>query len=240
MIDKYQNEMNNRMSHLDRIQHILMLRSKFIPNVGLLNGKMGIIISFAHLYEYTHSEVYYDYMSELLDDVMEHIYKSLDFGFMSGLSGVGWGIEYLLQNQFVEGQGIEICEEIDWKIMTFDSRRIIDLSLDSGLEGLLHYVLIHIRGNNEANALLPFDERYFTDLYERVKLLSANHGSSSLIQLSIMYMDWYENRLIFDYRLDIMQFVCPPIVDVNQGSLIDLPLGIKDGLSGLLLKQLLV
>lgn len=230
--------MNNIIPYSNRLQYILMLKSKFMPDIGLLNGKTGIVIAFAHLYELTHNEIYYDYMCELLDDVLEHVHKGLDIGFMSGLSGIGWGIEYLIQNRFVEGQGIEICEEIDKRIMAFDPRRIIDLSLDSGLEGLLHYVLIHIGGSNAANSQLPFDEMYFSDLYDMVKSLLANNNSPSLTQLSVTYIDWYEKGLIPDYQLNILQFICSSIEE--QELLSDLQLGVKDGLSGLLLKQLLL
>ena len=68
----------DEISYLDRILHILMLRSKFVFDIGLLNGKMGIVIAFAHLYKSTHNEIYYDYMSELLDDVLENVHKGLD------------------------------------------------------------------------------------------------------------------------------------------------------------------
>ncbi len=32
------------------MQHILMLKSQFVPDVGLLEGKMGIVLAFAHSY----------------------------------------------------------------------------------------------------------------------------------------------------------------------------------------------
>lgn len=227
--------MNDNIPYINRIQNILMLKAKFVSDVGLLKGKTGIVLAYAHLYAYTHNDVYYDCMSELLDDVLDNVHKRMDFGFMSGLSGIGWGIEYLLQNRFVEGKGIEVCEDIDAEIMAFDPRRILDISLEKGLEGLLHYVLIHIRGNND---LLPFDEMYLSDLYRKVKSLVSDKKSESLSRLGDVYVDWYEKRLITDYQLDIMQFVCPSIVDIS--SLDSSQLGIKDGAAGLLLKQLLI
>lgn len=228
----------DEISYLDRILHNLILRSKFVPDIGLLNGKIGIVIAFAHLYEYTHNEIYYDYMSELLDDVLEYVHKGLDMGFASGLSGIGWGIEYLLQNGFVEGDSIEICEDIDKKIMTFDLRRMNDISLENGLEGLLHYVLIHLCEKNIEKDSLPFDTMYFSDLYERIKILIHDNKKSSLAQLSSKYMEWYENRLILNYPLNIMQFVDAQVME--QGLLSNSPLGIKGGLAGLLLKQLFI
>lgn len=227
----------NEMPYLDRIVHILMLKSKFIADVGLLNGKLGIVIAFAQLYERTQNEIYYDYMSELLDDVLDHVYKGLDIGFMSGLSGIGWGIEYLLQNRFIEGDGVEICEEIDKRIMVFDPRRITDVSLENGLEGLLHYVLIHLCDKDVTKRALPFDDMYFYDLYTAVKVLCFNSEEASLAQLSAAYIDWYEKKISPAYQLNIMQFVSSSIV--KREGLSSLQLGIKEGLSSLLLKQLL-
>lgn len=238
-MDNQTNEiMNYAMSYSARIQHILMLKSKFIPDVGLLDGKMGIAIAFAHLYGHTHNDIYYDYMSELLDDVVENIYKGLDIGFMFGFSGIGWGIEYLLQNQFVEGESLEICEEIDKKITAFDPRRIIDTSLENGLEGLLHYILIHIFGNKKEENPLPFDEMYLSDLYKRTKCLISHNNTVSLTQLGNIYIDWYEKRSILNYQLNIIQFICSPVID--QKLLSNSQLGIRNGLSGILLKQLTI
>lgn len=138
--------MNTLFDLSKRIQHRLILKSKFLSDYGLLSGKTGIAIVFAHLHKQYHNEVYYDCMSELLDDILENTYQGLNMDFASGFSGIGWGIEYLLQNQFVAGDGIEVCAELDKKIMEKDPRRIANVSLESGLEGLLHYVLAHLNG----------------------------------------------------------------------------------------------
>ena len=227
--------MNNNVL-ITRIQHILILNSQFVSDVGLLNGKIGVVLAFAHLYKYTCNEIYYDFMSELLDDVLKQVYRGLDIGFTSGFSGIGWGIEYLLQSRFVEGVGVEICKEIDEEIMKFDPRRMTDISLENGLEGLLHYVLIRIRGSKD---VLPFDELYFFDLYERIKILLCEHRDVSFIQLGRSYVNWYETRSTPDYLLNVLQFVSGiPIAD--QSLLSSSSLGLRNGLSGLLLKQLLV
>lgn len=219
-----------------RLQHLLMLRGKFVPDVGLWNGKMGIVLAFAHLYKYTHNEIFYDCMSGLLDEVVENIYKGLEMGLASGFAGIGWGLEYLLQNGLVEGDGVEVCEEIDKKIMAFDVRRMDDVSLENGLEGLLHYVLIHIRGSKKQ---LPFDGLYFSDLYERIKTgVDGGQWGDALIRLGRMYMRWFETRILPDYSLDVMRFVTSSVIEPERFG--TSPLGLRDGLSGLLLKRLLV
>lgn len=40
--------------------------------------------------------------------------------FSNGLSGIGWGIEYLAQHQFVELSADETLQEIDNKVMERD------------------------------------------------------------------------------------------------------------------------
>lgn len=105
---------------------------------------MGIVLAFYAYYRHTDCAAYGYFAGELLDKVLESLNKSVDITFCNGLTCIGWGIEYLIQEGFVDGRGVDICENIDQKIMESDPRRIFDLSLDQGLEGILHYVLIHI------------------------------------------------------------------------------------------------
>jgi hypothetical protein len=59
----------------------------------------------------------------------------MPFSLDKGLTGIGWGIEYLIQNGSVKGESVEICEEIDYRIMETDPKRITDFSLETGFEG---------------------------------------------------------------------------------------------------------
>lgn len=226
----------NAFDFSQRVIHVLFLRSKFVSGLGLFNGQMGVILTFAHVYRNTQSEAYELLMNDLLENLIGCINDEIPLSFKKGLLGIGWGLEYLLQGGFVEGDGVEVCEEIDKKIMTFDVRRMTDTSLESGLEGLLHYVLIHIRGSKKQ---LPFDELYFSDLYAKIKtLMDDEQREDSFLRLGSMYMHWYETRSMPDYPLDVLQFVDSPLVE--QALLSVSPLGLRDGLAGLLLKQLLI
>ena len=66
--------------------------------------------------------------------------------FANGLTGIGWGVEYLIQKGFQKGVGVEICEAIDAKLMAVNLRRVHDLSLETGIEGWLHYIMAHAQG----------------------------------------------------------------------------------------------
>lgn len=229
--------MNKPFLLFDRIQHILLLKSTFLSDFGLLNGKMGVAIAFAHLYRKTLNDVYEDCMEELLDDIIERTYKGLDIDFLSGFSGIGWGIEYLLQNGFVEGNGVDICEDLDCKIMERDPRRITDLSLETGMEGLLHYVLAHLHGAVRQGGALPFDETYLEDLHSSVQSICRYDVCSSLGLLIDTYLSWYSNRLVLNYPLDIVCFFHG--IQVDEKHCTEYSLGLRDGLSGIILKQIL-
>lgn len=221
----------------ERIQHRLMLKSKLLSDVGLLNGKMGMAIVFGHLYKQTLNEVFDDCMSELVDNILETTYKGLDIGFSSGFSGIGWGIEYMIQHGLVEGNGVEVCSELDLRIMEKDPRRITDLSLETGLEGLLHYVLAHLCGAIRQESQLPFDNTYLGDLYFSLKSRHQCDESSTLNLLINEYTDWYNGTNTLDYHWNILSFIEP--MEVDEKRIAEYPLGMRDGLSGVLLKQLL-
>lgn len=128
---------NLMFADTERITHHLMLNAYFNPDLGLFHGQMGTVLAMSEYSKYANNEVYFDVASYLLDNIAGKMHKNLLFSFASGLSGIGWGIEYLIQYGFVEGESVEICEEIDRKIMETDPRRILDFSLDTGFEDIV-------------------------------------------------------------------------------------------------------
>lgn len=119
--------------------------------------------------------------------------------------------------------------------MERDPRRITDLSLETGLEGLLHYVLAHLHGAIQKGSSLPFDDSYLADLYSSVR--SIQKCNPSLHLLINKYMDWYNHKKELEYQLDIASFIAP--LEIGEKRCSECSLGIRDGLSGMLLKQLL-
>lgn len=227
---------NQQFNQEQQIIHYLLLNAPFIPSVGLLTGQVGISLAFYAYYRHTECAVYGDFAGELLDNALESLDKSIDIAFSNGLAGIGWGIEYLILNGFVDGYGVEICENIDKKIMESDPRRISDLSLEQGLEGLIHYVLIHISASIKQNVRLPFDSLYLNDLYTVVKQACQEEIPDSFRSLVEIFMNFIEKREPIDYPLHLFSFI--DIVHFDTDKLTDYPLGIKNGLAGLLLKKI--
>jgi hypothetical protein len=148
---------------LNRIKRHLIINTSFLSDLGLFHGKMGIALFFAHYYKYTNNNLYNNFIYELMEEVYTEINNELPIGLESGLSGIGWGLAYLLQNKFVEGNPDEILYEIDKKIMEKDVRRMTDKSLRTGLNGIFCYVykrLYMLSGSSN----IPFDATYLDDL----------------------------------------------------------------------------
>lgn len=173
-----------RFDENERIAHVLMLKSFFLSDIGIFGGQTGVALAMSKFYEHKKNEIFSDFVFDLLELVISKTSKGLPFSFSNVLSGIGWGIEYLIQHKLVEGESVEICEEIDHKIMETDPRRIADYSLETGLEGLLHYVVYHLQGAMKQKSRLPFDNTYLSDIYSVCKTVKSKNMSETLKQLS--------------------------------------------------------
>ena len=165
--------------------------------------------------------------------------EALPVGFAFGLSGIGWGIEYLKQNGFTDDDSLEICKEIDKKIMEKDPRRITNYSLELGLEGILHYVIAHIKGVMAHHSKMPFDEIYLHDLYKAVSTIPQNAVlSENFKTLSSNYMSFYKNRKkILNYNMNLSFIIKGSVLEIDKINYA--PFGLKNGLAGFLLNKII-
>ncbi|MDH6533771.1 hypothetical protein D0T51_02060 [Parabacteroides sp. 52] len=149
-----------------RIARHLILNASFLTDLGLYHGKMGIVLFFAHYARYTGETIYDEFAGELLDEIFQEIHDEIPINFESGLCGIGWGLEYLLENGFMEGDSDEILFEIDQKVMEKDIQRVKDQSIKTGLEGIYYYVNKRLHSKNRNKATIPFDRSYLEDWVE--------------------------------------------------------------------------
>ena len=149
---------------LKRIARSLMLHSSFLSNIGLLNGKTGISIFFYHYARHTGKRIYDDFAGELLDEIYTEIHANSPVNFKDGLCGIGWGIEYLIRNQFIEGNPDKVLADLDKQIVERDVRRISDDSLETGLAGIACYVISRMENRGKEHEYIRLD--YIYDLIE--------------------------------------------------------------------------
>lgn len=195
-----------------RMIHHLMLKSSSIKDIGLFYGKMGVAIFFFCYGQYKNNSVYTDMGGDLLDDIWEKLDSDISLSFDSGLSGIGWGIEYLLQNCLVEGEANDICEAIDRKIVSIHPGRLDDWSLDTGLEGIRHYVSIRLSGAHQRKEACPFSQEYLND-WKRLPPLDK-----------------------FSYSPYLRDFIGKK--EILEKEILIAPLGIRTGIAGVLYNSL--
>lgn len=151
------------MGVLKQIVDYQILTSRFCLDLSLFNGKTGIAVFFFLYARYTGNGRFEDFAGELLDDVCSNLHTSLPITFADGLCGIGWGIEFLKNQGFIEGDTDEILVEIDKIIMERDVRRISDLSMETGIKGILFYVKSRFDSSSRKDRIL-FDLNYLNDL----------------------------------------------------------------------------
>ena len=217
--------------------HHLILRSPYIQDVGLFHGKTGIALFFFRYSGFTGNTVYSDFAHGLLYDIWYNSHNSLPDTFESGLTGIAWGIEYLIQNKFVSGNSNNICRKIDNRIMHFDIRRMTSELIENDLEGFLHYVLIRTLGNIQQQNELPFDEMYRNDLFCTFSnLLKKKMISETSRTLIHNYLTFVSDGKSLDYVPNLSLFVEDCKIDKDR--ILSSPLGLNKGLAGMLYKQI--
>jgi lantibiotic modifying enzyme len=164
---------------LSRIAQYLMLHGSFLSEIGLLNGKMGICLFFFLYGRQSGVKRYERFAGNLFDEVYKEIHKDSPVYFRNGLCGIGWAIEYLLRNHFVEGDPDEIFEELDKRIVQWDVRHITDYSLETGLAGIACYVIA--RRQNRISENSCFTKDYITELCIALQKGNQNTNTQKII-----------------------------------------------------------
>ena len=218
--------------------HKLLLYSSAFPNIGLLQGKTGLAIFFMHYYKMTNNILYEDVAGELIDEVIGNLNKNLPITFNSGLSGIGWGIDYMIHKEFIAGNSATVCQEIDQQIMKIDPRRISDYSFETGLGGIILYVLAHQMIVYSQDKKQPFDSCYLHDLYSTcINIRYNKEVPPETIRLLEAYLLFYSQKKLPNEKIWDTSAIIQGIVDFEEKKFNNYPLGIKQGIAGELLRN---
>lgn len=216
---------------LSSIADNLMINSSFLNNLGLLHGRMGVILFFYQYSRHSQDQIYEEFANTLLDDFFEDMNNLLPIDFENGYLGIGWGIEYLAHNDFIDKENLnDVLEDVDSKIMEWNVKRIKDLSLEQGLEGILHYVLFRLYSNKNKSNI--FDEAYLTDLFDAVNTIQVDSSKyKTLFTLINSYKTWFHHKFIeYDY-ISFWNSFCKRN-QLQFEEVYDCNLGIVDGYAG--------
>lgn len=87
---------------INQIANTLFINYQYIESPGLVNGQMGLALFFYHYSRYNELPRYADLADDLLDSVNDKIRSHYSYDFSNGISGIGWGLNYLRKKQFIE------------------------------------------------------------------------------------------------------------------------------------------
>ena len=97
---------------------------KLESNIGLMGGKIGVALFYFYYAKFTNDDKFADHGVELISTVFDEINKEFTYHtHAGGLAGIGWSIEHLAQNGFIDTDTNEILEDLDpylHKTMIYD------------------------------------------------------------------------------------------------------------------------
>ena len=113
---KFMEKCEGRLCHFDRetrIDHALLLYCDLLKKAGLAHGKFGVALYF-YLRAGTGKDGVYAMTADmLLEDVMEELTLDMPVDFLYGITGIGWGVEFLIRQGMVSANRDEVLEELD-------------------------------------------------------------------------------------------------------------------------------
>jgi|GEM_PF-89176 len=89
---------------LSDIADLLVKESNnFIYFPGLFNGISGVVLFLTYYFRFSGDEKYYRCAIDLIEKIISRIqYEFTDASFSNGLSGIGWAIRHMVQNELLE------------------------------------------------------------------------------------------------------------------------------------------
>lgn len=147
---------------LRKIVDYLLLYSPYMRDISLFHGKMGVVVA---LYMYAakyRDELITEYAWDLFQQIYDSIYSEMSIGLEYGLAGIGYGTTIIYKHGLVDCDLNSILVDVDSKIMERDPRRLKDLSIRTGIGGLMRYIALR---QSTGESLETFDTQYLSELH---------------------------------------------------------------------------
>lgn len=151
-----QNQSTSIEQDLRQIANILLLNGTLTDCPGLVYGKTGIAIFFFHYAQHAGNDLFEKYAFDLIEAIQEQIHVNSPADYERGIAGIGVGLDYLIQNNFLEADD-DIFEDFDkrmYRAVMYDPCQ--DFSLYDGLTGYGRYWIsrLHQLSSKQAQACL--------------------------------------------------------------------------------------
>jgi len=218
----------------EKIISYLLANYNYASGHGLMHGKMGGVLLFFLYARYSEKKIYEDYAEMLMENIIKKMHEDVSINFETGLCGIGWCIEYMIKNKLINGDTDDILIDVDQKIMGRDPLRMDDYSVETGLGGILLYVNSRIKSYQRD---IPFDQKYLKELEIKINNIAVE---DNVVKENIdEFNKIMAGNINYDYSLvlpDLLFGMLPTKIEKVS----DFPLGIYNGLTGVILKRILL
>ena len=129
---------------LQKTSDILILNGTLTESPGLIHGKTGIAIFFFHYSQYTKNLLFADYAMDIIYEIQNQIHSNSLANYENGIAGIGVGIDYLIQNNFLTSED-DIYEDIDermYRAVMYDPWQ--SFNMYDGLTGYGRYWIMRL------------------------------------------------------------------------------------------------
>ena len=122
---------------LMQIANSLAVNVQKMKSSGLMEGIMGVVVFLYHYARYS-GRTSYRYLADHLIDVIICDAPEHQISLSEGLSGIGWGIKYLIREKFIEGDD-DLLENLESGIINYIKTR----NDDDMLDGMIYLACCH-------------------------------------------------------------------------------------------------
>jgi len=157
--------------------------------LNIENGKMGVCLYFFMLAGSLKNEQYQQWAEKILDDIYEQLKKDLYVKSIPNLVQVGIGIDFLLNQKYVEGNINQVLEEMDvalFQKMTSSTNPQILTYRTPGFLYILYYLYLRLRkqkpNSNNRFIMEELTIKAFNDVY--ASLNSTFYDEPTLFDLN--------------------------------------------------------
>jgi glycosyltransferase involved in cell wall biosynthesis len=194
LVQNHENKAPKIDDILEKIASSLASEYLSVNDIGLVTGRMGIVIFLFHYAKYSRKAFYQELAKTMTKDLINELHINQSLGLYSGLLGVGWGLEYLHQNGFIEENGTRILEQIDKKTMDINLMDVSDMSVHNGLGGAVHYILARLCTSGQGYEQNLFNEYFLNNLYLKIKSIIDNRiDDCDSIDIFIKFIEYFDS-----------------------------------------------
>jgi len=186
-----------------KIANTLVVNKQNLDRIGLLKGLTGSALFLYQYSCYTKNETYNILADDILDDIFESLKNINVYDIEYGLSGIGWCVEYLILNNFVEGESDEVLEDIDIRLFdVLKNKKLENNNIDIPLLNHGLYILSRIKNKSTTENQLEI----IKNILNQIDISLDNEDPYPIVYLNsiIYFLFSLNNKNIQDNVISIL------------------------------------